>query len=78
MSCLKSCLFSIWLQNIGMLPLYGTGNKCSSPRTAGDRFPANDFAFSLCHLQYTPVPSNTGWIRDSWYGDVSMVIGHMG
>lgn len=34
--------------------------------------------FIDCHLQYTLVLSNTSWIRDSWYGDVSMVIGHMG
>lgn len=34
--------------------------------------------FVDCHLQYTPVPCNTSWIRDSWYGDVSMVIGHTG
>lgn len=83
MSCLNSCLFPIWLQNLEMLLVYEAGNKCLN-------FPAVELLetvflqmilfspFVACRLQYPPGLSNTSWIRDSWYGVVSMVIGHMG
>lgn len=64
MSGLKSCLFSIWLQNIEMLLLYGAGNKWLD-------LPAVELLeivflqmillspFIDYHLQYTLVLSNT-------------------
>lgn len=83
MSYLKSYLFSTWLHNTEMLLLHGAGNKFLE-------LPAVELLetvflqmillslFVACHLQYTPVPSNTSRIRGSRYGDVSIVIGHMG
>lgn len=81
MSYLKSYLFSTWLHNTEILLLHGAAKFLELPAV---ELLETIFLqmillspFVACHLQYTPVPSNTSRIRGSRYGDVS-IIGHMG
>lgn len=50
--CLKSCLFSIWLQSTEMLLLWSRQQMpgALSSGMTEDCFSTNDFAFSLCCL----------------------------